>query len=104
EDLLLDVAKGHARLGGRVRGFDTVDGIEWSESELAQRQLPGFDDRASDLVQAGDRAAKLRAVTEQLERPEIEHRLRVRPDPVGRADPSWRVHVGSAHQEQEAVR
>ena len=77
EDQLLDLGERHAGLCRGIPGFDAEDDVEWRDAELAQRQLPRLDDSAGGIVQALDRAADLGAVAEQLERPEVEHRLGV---------------------------
>ena len=106
EDLLLDVAERHARLGGGVGGLHAVDEVERRKTQLAERQLARFDDGACrpciinrSIVQrillpspSSLKAQKL-SIGSALERTR-----------AGRADPSWRVHVGAAHQEQQAVR
>ena len=55
EDLLLDVAERHARLGGGVGRFHTVDKVERRKTELAQRQLARFDDGTRQII-AGARS------------------------------------------------
>jgi hypothetical protein len=100
ENPLFDLVPRHAGLRRGIRGFDAEHNVEWCDAELAQRQRSRFGHHSRGIVDALDRAANLRAIAEQLERPEVEHRLRESARLCGDTRPARRVRRRAAHQEQ----
>ena len=105
QHLLLDVAERHAGLAVVFARFHAVDDVERRKAELAERQRCAS--RRRPLSRRRDARSVQRILLpspSSLNAQKLSIGSALERTRDASADPSWRVHVGAAHQEQQAVR